>query len=124
MDKRKLMALGLAAAMLWQIPALAETTTAAETTPTVSAAAPASSPSPTPAPTQAPNETFDSDNAIVLKKGVSCDEVIMLQSRLRDLGYFNYKITNYYGEKTEEAVSAFQKNNGLKADGVDRKSVV
>ena len=121
MQKRKLLALGLAAAMLWQITALAETTAAVEPTPVPSEtvqATPVPSPSPTPTPTLAPNETFDDDNAIVLRKGTSCDEVIMLQSRLRDLGYFNYKITNYYGEKTEEAVAAFQKNNGLSADGV------
>ena len=107
MLKQRLLALSLIAAMLYASTALAEpaATTAETTQPTTAAATPA------PTPTPAPNETFDRDNAIVLKSGSSCDEVIMLQSRLRDLGYFNYKITNCYGAKTEEAVAAFQKNN-------------
>ena len=54
----------------------------------------------------------------IVKKGMQCDEVILLQMRLRDLGYFNYKITNYFGSYTEEAVKYFQKENDLSADGV------
>ncbi len=118
MYKQRLLALSLIAAMLCSSTALAETSTAAETGPTTVQQTTSAAPTPSPTPTPAPNETFDRDNAIVLKSGSSCDEVIMLQSRLRDLGYFNYKITNYYGSKTEEAVAAFQKNNGLTADGV------
>jgi len=75
-------------------------------------------PTPEPTPTPAPVQTFDSQSEIILRVGSECDEVIMLQSRLRDLGYYNYKITSYYGEKTREAVAAFQKENGLSADGV------
>ena len=75
-------------------------------------------PTPEPTPTPAPVQTFDSESDMTLRLGSQCDEVIMLQSRLRDLGYYKYKITNYYGEKTRDAVAAFQKVNGLTADGV------
>ncbi len=55
---------------------------------------------------------------IYLKEGSEGDDVIMLQLRLKDLGYYNYKITNYFGSFTEEALIAFQKENGLSRDGV------
>ncbi len=120
MLKHRLLAMSFMVAVMFTSTAFAETaTTTAKTEPaTTGQTTAAATPTPSPTPTPAPNETFDQDNAIVLKNGSSCDEVIMLQSRLRDLGYFNYKITNYYGTKTEEAVAAFQKNNGLTADGV------
>lgn len=50
-------------------------------------------------------------------------DVLNLQSRLRDLGYYNYKVTGYYGELTEYAVKLFQKYNGIKESGeVDKKT--
>lgn len=58
------------------------------------------------------SETF------LLKKGSEGDDVILLQLRLKDLGYYNYKITNYFGSFTEEALWEFQKANGLSKDGV------
>jgi len=62
-------------------------------------------------------ESMDAEEQLV-RKGMQCDEVILLQMRLRDLGYFNYKITDYFGSYTEDAVKAFQKENGLSQDGV------
>ena len=44
-------------------------------------------------------------------------DVLNVQSRLRDLGYYNYKVTGYYGTLTEYAVKVFQKYNGLKETG-------
>ena len=44
-------------------------------------------------------------------------DVLNVQSRLRDLGYYNYKVTGYYGELTEYSVKLFQKYNGLKETG-------
>jgi hypothetical protein len=41
-----------------------------------------------------------------------------IQQRLRDLGYFNYKVTDYYGGVTVRAVEDFQKKAGLPVDGV------
>ncbi len=44
-------------------------------------------------------------------------DVIRVQMRLRDLGYFNYRATGKYYSKTEKAVLDFQNNNSLDADG-------
>lgn len=44
-------------------------------------------------------------------------DVLNVQSRLRDLGYYNYKVTGYYGSLTEYAVKLFQKYNGLEETG-------
>ena len=46
------------------------------------------------------------------------NDVKRLQNRLKDLKYFSGAVTTYYGPKTESAVKAFQKKNGLSADGV------
>jgi len=53
----------------------------------------------------------------ILKTGSTGDDVINLQMRLRDLGYYNYKITGYYGSVTREAVGVFQQMNNLQVDG-------
>jgi hypothetical protein len=53
----------------------------------------------------------------ILKIGSTGDKVINLQMRLRDLGYYNYKITGYYGSVTREAVAVFQQTNNLQVDG-------
>lgn len=55
---------------------------------------------------------------LVIKEGDSGDNVLLIQMRLRDLGYFNYKITDTFGAYTTSALKAFQKENGLSADGV------
>lgn len=49
--------------------------------------------------------------------GASGDEVASVQRRLRELGYFNYRITGRFSDLTEEAVRNFQTANGLGADG-------
>ncbi|MFO7295779.1 MAG: peptidoglycan-binding domain-containing protein [Caldicoprobacter sp.] len=53
----------------------------------------------------------------VLKVKCTGQKVVDLQMRLRDLGYFNYKVTGYYGTATADAVRLFQEVNGLKVDG-------
>lgn len=58
------------------------------------------------------------DGFILLKDGDTGDYVLQVQQRLKDLGYFNYKITNYYGPYTTEVVREFQAVNNLPADGV------
>lgn len=45
------------------------------------------------------------------------DEVVLMQMRLKDLGYFSYKVTGVYGSFTSKAVEAFQRANGLNPDG-------
>ena len=45
------------------------------------------------------------------------EDVIRLQMRLRQLGYFNYRATGMYYGMTQKAVKQFQEQNGLAADG-------
>ena len=54
----------------------------------------------------------------VLKQGSNGGEVKELQRRLKDWGYYNGAVDGIYGKGTVEAVKAFQKKNGLTADGV------
>lgn len=44
-------------------------------------------------------------------------EVIMLQTRLAELGYYTQKVTENYGNNTTNAMKAFQKASGLKQTG-------
>ncbi len=64
-------------------------------------------------PTPAADEETD-----LLKITSSGDAVLFMQMRLRDLGYYNYKINGYFGAITEEAVRIFQEVNGLAPDGM------
>lgn len=59
----------------------------------------------------------EGEQTVILKVGSSGDEVINLQMRLRDLGYYNYKITGFYGGVTQESVGVFQQSNKLQVDG-------
>ena len=42
----------------------------------------------------------------------------MLQEDLQHLGYFNGRITGYFGDETKQAVIRFQQANRILADGV------
>lgn len=53
-----------------------------------------------------------------LKYGVTGDDVVQLQNRLTELGYFSSRATGGYYKKTSAAVKAFQKKNALEVDGV------
>ena len=53
-----------------------------------------------------------------MKKGSRGSDVKTLQTALKDKGFYNGKIDGIYGKKTVSAVKAFQRKNGLKADGV------
>ena len=50
--------------------------------------------------------------------GSTGDEVIQIQTRLKNWGYYNGKIDGVYGTGTFNAVKYFQRKNGLTADGV------
>lgn len=52
-----------------------------------------------------------------LRKGSKGDEVTRLQERLQELGYLEGKPDGIYGNDTVNAVKAFQRRNGLSADG-------
>ena len=81
----------------------------------------------TPAPTQRPSGNSGSSSSGTIHTGTSItrelyrgsqgDDVRMLQRLLRDLGY-NAAVDGYFGTQTRNAVIQFQKNNGLKADGI------
>ena len=55
---------------------------------------------------------------VVLKLGSNGENVVALQSRLNELGYFTYEIDGDFGLKTLEALIKFQQNNNLTANGV------
>ncbi len=98
----------------------------------VSAAPPSLTPVPTPTPAPTTTQSVDSDakneaatptpESIAytkqLQKGSSGEKVNQLQARLVELGYYKGEITGRYSNETKAAVTAFQKNNGLSADGV------
>jgi peptidoglycan hydrolase-like protein with peptidoglycan-binding domain len=52
-----------------------------------------------------------------IKLGDKGTDVKELQKKLKELKYFSGTATGDFGEKTEAAVKAFQKRNGLTADG-------
>lgn len=56
--------------------------------------------------------------ADVLKKGMSGTQINKVQRELRDRGFLSGEVTNYYGDKTEQAVKDFQKAAKLSSDGV------
>lgn len=54
----------------------------------------------------------------LLKVGSRGASVSAVQTRLKELKYFNADVTGYYGHITKDAVAAFQKKNGLEPDGI------
>ncbi len=69
---------------------------------------------------QSDDEENDSDSLSreYLSQGSSGYEVLKLQERLKELGYFNEPTTLYFGPVTEAALVEFQTNAGLTPDGV------
>ena len=55
---------------------------------------------------------------LVMREGDSGDAVFVLQARLFELGYYTGRIDGRFTEETTAAVKAFQKANGLGADGI------
>ena len=75
---------------------------------------------PTPDPISQPVSDVNTSAAEswpTLRKNDSGDAVAQLQEALIELGYLSGKADGNYGTKTMEAVRAFQKANGLTADG-------
>mgnify|MGYP003375351633 FL=1 len=54
----------------------------------------------------------------VLQKGSRGEEVRELQQRLNASGYSCGKVDGIFGQKTLEAVTAFQADRGLAVDGI------
>ncbi len=57
-------------------------------------------------------------SAATFSLGMRGEEVRKLQETLTDLGYDTGGVDGIYGEKTKRAVIQYQKDNGLKADGI------
>lgn len=54
----------------------------------------------------------------LLKEGMSGDNVLALQTKLKLLGYYSKNADGYFGPGTLSAVIAFQEDNGLGSDGI------
>lgn len=74
----------------------------------------------------ADGETATAESAVcaaaVLRQGSRGGEVKEVQRRLKQWGYYTGSVDGVFGAGTKKAVIAFQKKNGLKADGVVGKS--
>ena len=76
---------------------------------------------PTAAPTAAPLATIApaaATAAEILRVGSRGDAVRQLQTKLKEMGYLSGSVDGIYGAGTSKAVAAFQRANGLTADGV------
>lgn len=60
----------------------------------------------------------------VLKYQITGSDVAMLQMKLRELGYLNTRADGIFGKVTEEAVSRFQIEHGLEANGIVNRSTL
>ncbi len=81
---------------------------------------------PTPAPsagfiqlmTQDPNQPTPTPTEQMLHNGAKGEDVEKLQSRLKELGFYNGEVDGQFGNGTKAAVTLFQSQNGLEADGI------
>lgn len=74
----------------------------------------------TPVPTQPPvydGTKVPEGEMRALNVGKSGEDVYWLQMKLKELGYYQGTVTGTYLEGTKAAVRAYQKDNGLEADG-------
>lgn len=62
--------------------------------------------------------------AALSKYGSTGDEVTAIQQKLQELGYSPGIVDGIYGSKTQEAVIAFQRDQGLDADGIAGKNTL
>ena len=58
-----------------------------------------------------------SADAVTYQKGSSGTVVSQIQTKLKNWGYYTGGVDGVYGSATEAAVKAFQRKNGLTADG-------
>lgn len=69
-------------------------------------------------PTLQPTVTpLTPENTVIIRSGSVGPEVLRLQQRLQELGYYLSRLDGVYLTEDIEAVRAFQKANGLKVDG-------
>ena len=94
------------------IPALALAAPSSPASPSASSSASASA-----SPSDSASASDKDDTFTVLKLASTGPYVVMLQMRLRDLGYFSYRATGSYGSITRTSVLKFQEDNDLAIDG-------
>ena len=76
-------------------------------------------PKPTAEPTPKPTYTIPTET---VKKNSQGEAAKTVQARLKELGYFKSRVDGKFGNLSVSALKAFQKDNGLKDDGVAGKS--
>ena len=72
----------------------------------------------TPTPLPPAPDTIRADSRPEIAEGDWGLEVEDMQRRLLELGYFTGSVDGQFGPGTRDAVVAFQRNNGLEADGL------
>ncbi|MCF2938245.1 spore cortex-lytic enzyme [Paenibacillus alkaliterrae] len=65
-----------------------------------------------------PLQAVDAAPPATLKVGSKGEDVPDLQYRLKTLGYLSTDLTDYFGPKTLDSLTRFQKDYGLEADGI------
>lgn len=60
----------------------------------------------------------------VLKYQTTGADVVVLQIKLKELGYLHERADGIYGKATEEAVRKYQQDKGMEVTGVVNKAVV
>ncbi|WP_130870639.1 spore cortex-lytic enzyme [Intestinimonas massiliensis (ex Afouda et al. 2020)] len=56
--------------------------------------------------------------AATYRQGSTGEQVRIIQSKLKNWGYYDGSVDGIFGSKTTEAVKYFQRKNGLTADGI------
>lgn len=71
-------------------------------------------------------QIFDKEESsyAVSKLGSSGDEVKSIQRKLSSLGYYKGSVDGIYGQQTKSAVTSFQRNCGITADGICGKQTL
>lgn len=71
-------------------------------------------------------QVFDKEESsyAVSKLGSSGDEVKSIQRKLSSLGYYKGSVDGIYGQQTKSAVTSFQRNCGITADGICGKQTL
>ncbi|WP_436524814.1 L,D-transpeptidase family protein [Actinoplanes sp. HUAS TT8] len=120
---RRVLAIVVAAATALTLVSGCDTdsgTPSAEGTPTAAPSAQPSVPGPTAAPStppSAPATTTPPAPPRKLKVGAEGPDVLAVQRRLTELGYWNGKADSKFGDSTQQAVYALQKAAGIGRDG-------
>ena len=62
--------------------------------------------------------SIEETTSVFSNLGSRGEEVRQIQTKLKELGYLQGNIDGIYGNQTKQAVTAFQRDHGLSADGI------